>query len=136
MATIIIQENDSAVLDVLTMALRLEGHHPIGILGTCPLAMLNTVKRNFPDLVLMDYRNRDNGGTTLLSVVKNLKAKLPVIALSSELNISKIANKLGFDDFIIKPFDLEDLFNTVKRYLISCGTLPHQINPSPAGQTS
>lgn len=131
MATIIVQENDSAVLDVLTQALQLEGHQPIGILGACPLAMSNTVKRNFPDLVLMDYRNRNGAGTTLLTVVKSLKAKLPVIALSCELNISKIANNLGFDGFLVKPFDLEELFDTIKRYLTSSETLSQQVNPIP-----
>ncbi|MGV3545671.1 MAG: response regulator [Pedobacter sp.] len=126
MATIVIQENDSAVLDVLILALQAEGHRSIGLLGSCPLAMSNVVKRNIPDIVLVDYRNRDNVGKTLLAVIKKLKAKLPVIALSCDLNISKIAVQLGFDGFIRKPFDLDEIFETINNILRPSAHLDYQ----------
>lgn len=110
MATIIIQENDSAVLDVLTQALELKGHLPIPILGSCPIEMTKSVKRHYPDLVLVDYRSYSDTGATLLATIRKISSWLPVMALSCDINISKIAFGMGFTSFLAKPFDLDEFF--------------------------
>lgn len=117
MATIIIQENDSAVLDVLTQALALENFRPIPILGCCPKEMLDLIRKNHPDLVIMDYRANRNDGLVLLEAIRKVSRYLPVLAISCDLNIAKVANGLGFDGYVAKPFDLDELFRTVNSFL-------------------
>lgn len=117
MATIIIQENDSAVLDVLTQALKLEGHLPIPMLGSCPIEMTKSVKRHYPDLVLVDYRSNNDSGKKLLAAIRKISSWLPVMALSCDLNISKMASVIGFNNFLAKPFDLDEFFGKISLLL-------------------
>lgn len=117
MATIIVQENDSAVLDVLTQALELKGHLPIPILGSCPIEMTKSVKLHYPDLVLVDYRSTNDSGKNLLAAIRKVSSWLPVMALSCDLNISKVASVMGFNNFLSKPFDLDEFFGKVSLLL-------------------
>ena len=117
MAVIIIQENDCAVLDVLKQAFMLEDHHPIPILGSCTEELSKLIRRHRPDLVLIDYRSTSPCGALLLAAIRKISSALPVIALSCDLNIGKMASKLGFDGFLSKPFDLGELYAKVDSFL-------------------
>ena len=117
MAKIIIQENDGAVLDVLTQALQMEGHRPIPILGPCPDQMSIYIESHNPDLVLVDYRSNSCQGSSLLDTIRRISSKLPIIVLSCELNIAKAISKLGFTAYLTKPFNLDDLYETINSML-------------------
>lgn len=72
-----------------------------------------------PNLILMDIRMPNMNGLDATRIIKEVNSKVPIIALSAYAFDSDIkeAKEAGCDDFIPKPFKLEDLIDTVARYL-------------------
>lgn len=69
------------------------------------------VDKVLPDLLLLDLNLPDGNG---LELYKNIRAKghnIPTIVISAHASVKSAieALKLGVDDFIIKPFDLDEL---------------------------
>mgnify|MGYP002623890796 CR=1 FL=1 len=72
-----------------------------------------------PDLVLMDIRMPDMNGLDATRIIKEVSHDIPVIALSAyafDENIRE-AKQAGCDDFMAKPFRVEDLLDIVQHYL-------------------
>ena len=72
-----------------------------------------------PDLILMDIRMPEMNGLDATRIIKEIDHNTPVIALSAyafEENIRE-AKAAGCDDFMAKPFRVENLIEMVKRYL-------------------
>lgn len=71
-----------------------------------------------PDLILMDIRMPGMNGHDATRIIKEV-SNTPVVALSAyafEENIRK-AKEAGCDDFMAKPFKVENLIEIVKKYL-------------------
>jgi len=72
-----------------------------------------------PDLILMDIRMPQMGGLDATRIIKEVDHDTPVIALSAyafEENIRE-AKAAGCDDFLAKPFRVEDLIEIVKKHI-------------------
>lgn len=72
-----------------------------------------------PDLILMDIRMPEMDGLDATRIIKEVNHDTPVIALSAyafEENIRQ-AKAAGCDDFMAKPFRVEDLIEIVKKYI-------------------
>lgn len=72
-----------------------------------------------PNLILMDIRMPNMNGLDATRIIKEVNSKVPIIALSAYAFDSDIkeAKEAGCDDFIPKPFKLEDLIDTIASYL-------------------
>jgi len=68
-----------------------------------------------PDAVLLDLYLPNVQGEALLEFIRDLDAKLPVIIVSSEIEVSKLEQlgRLGANGFVRKPFSEDDLFLVV-----------------------
>ncbi len=72
-----------------------------------------------PDLILMDIRMPDMNGLDATRIIKEVNRNLPIIALSAyafDENI-KEAKEAGCDDFMAKPFRVEDLLDRIQKFL-------------------
>ena len=72
-----------------------------------------------PDLILMDIRMPEMNGLDATRIIKEVSTSTPVIALSAyafEENIRE-AKAAGCDEFMAKPFKVENLIEIVKKYL-------------------
>ena len=72
-----------------------------------------------PDLILMDIRMPEMNGLDATRIIKEVNHDIPVIALSAyafDENIRE-AKAAGCDEFMAKPFRVEDLLDTVERYI-------------------
>lgn len=72
-----------------------------------------------PDLILMDNWLPDMSGieaTQLIKANDTLK-KIPVIYFSANSNISELAKEALADDFLAKPFDIDEFEEMVKKYI-------------------
>ncbi len=77
------------------------------------------IRTNNPDLILLDLRLPDMTGLDLLHVLSSEGYDTPVIlitAYGSEL-IAAQALRLGVHDYIIKPFTLDEIIESVERAL-------------------
>lgn len=70
------------------------------------------------DLYILDINVPNLKGLELLKRIKIVNAKTKVIIISANINIDLIkkAYSLGCDDYIKKPFDLEELILKIDRY--------------------
>ena len=72
-----------------------------------------------PSLILMDIRMPDMNGLDATRIIKEVNHDIPVIALSAyafDENIRE-AREAGCDEFMAKPFRVEDLLDTVQKYV-------------------
>ena len=72
-----------------------------------------------PDLILMDIRMPGMNGLDATRIIKEVNHDIPVVALSAyafDENIRE-AKAAGCDDFMAKPFRVEDLLDMVEKYV-------------------
>lgn len=113
---IIIQETDQDILDILKYALAAEGFEVYAMMDGED-DILSLIDEHRPHVVMLDYRL---DGKVCLAVLEKIKLKypsLPVIAMSCNNNINEEYSQAGFDDYIPKPFDLDHLYLTLRKYI-------------------
>lgn len=83
----------------------------------------NNVERQvsdyMPDLIFMDNWLPDISGieaTRMLKSNENLK-NIPILYFSANSNIDALAKEAGADDYLAKPFDIDQFEEVVKKYI-------------------
>jgi DNA-binding response OmpR family regulator len=115
MKHVLILDNDPDVLDIMQEALTYEC---LGV--TCAddaSDIFNLIDDHKPDLLMIDYLlDGINGGEICHQVKVNPKThNLPVIIMSAYPRVLLSLGTYGSDDFIAKPFDLEDMVSRIKK---------------------
>ena len=81
---------------------------------------LNTLKQFKPDLILSDVRMPDMNGFELLANFRKLPAtsSTPVVFFSAidDFDARKTAKELGAKDYIVKPFDEQEVSNVLAKF--------------------
>ena len=82
---------------------------------------LQYLRREKPDLILMDIQMAQKSGIETLREIRGMeKCKdIPVMMLTSKQDKASVveSSKLGIYDYVIKPFDGEDLHKRIDRVL-------------------
>jgi|APFre7841882654_1041346.scaffolds.fasta_scaffold08100_3 two-component system response regulator AtoC len=120
-AKILIIEDEELLLQSLAGALSEEGYMTIkaknGKQG------FDIFKRHDPDMILLDVRLPDTDGMKILKKIKESDAEknyaVIVMTAFSGIKGAVEAIKLGADDYISKPFDIEELKIIISRCLES-----------------
>lgn len=115
MALVLIVEDETAIRELIRMNLELAGYE-VEEAGD-GLEGLNAVRREKPDLVLLDIMMPKMDGFTLLEELKN--DDIPVICLTAKDSVrDKVKGlELGADDYMTKPFESLELLARVKAVL-------------------
>ncbi len=120
MATIIVQETDSDVLDILTYALEQGGFNVYPLLN-CKENFLEVIEQTKPHVVILDFKLKGEESLRFLHEIKVRYPHLPVIASSCNSNINEEYDKAGFDGYIPKPFDMDELYVTLRKHIPNSG---------------
>ena len=113
--TTLIVEDDEGLRSSLKKSLDRRGHE---VLGASMLSEANRLLHERKiDLVLLDIRLPDGSGLDFLAGVRDLDEETLVIVMTAfpEVKTAVRAMKEGARDFIVKPFELEELHLTVQR---------------------
>src|SRR5579862_3624907 len=80
---------------------------------------LRTMRSFDPSVVLLDYTLPPIDGAETLERLKQLRPETPVIVYSGQAAPDVVfkLSKLGAEDFITTPFQLNDLFSRISRVL-------------------
>nr|WP_068890327.1 response regulator [Pedobacter panaciterrae] len=116
METIIVQETDAAILDVLTEALTIEGFEVLPV-ADIREDFLSLVDQHRPHVVMLDYRLDGEACKQTCFQIKQRFPHLPIIAMSCNYNIDRLYGANGFDGYIRKPFDLDMLYAILRRHI-------------------
>ncbi|SIN84137.1 sigma-54-dependent transcriptional regulator [Chitinophaga niabensis] len=118
---ILIIDDDIAVRTSLLLILQQEGYKAAGA-GT-PEEALEMIKRSKPSLILLDLNfslgTSGKEGMALLQEIKQYDTSIPVILITGwgSIELAVQGMKLGANDFINKPWDNENLLQSVKTLL-------------------
>lgn len=116
---IFLVEDEESLANTIALNLRLE-HYQVSLARTGNEALKKFIKEsdNF-SLVLLDVMLPDIHGFDLCREFKSLNPSVPIIFLTAKNSTSdKVSGlKLGADDYITKPFDLEELLLRVGNLL-------------------
>ena len=116
---ILVIEDDKDIRDTLVYVLEEQGYEVVSSEEAKILKSLDTIK---PDLILLDnwlteWKSDANGQ----QISKQLKSNpatshIPIVIISAVSNIQEIAEAGMADDFLRKPFNLNDMIDIVKKY--------------------
>ncbi|MEX2374791.1 MAG: response regulator [Dehalococcoidia bacterium] len=109
-------DDDSLILRYLHIALERAGYRPATLED--PLAVIEEIKGDPPDLILLDIRLPETDGFTLFAEIRSVSPS-PVIFLSAS-NRAEDRNRalgLGASAFVVKPFSPAELMRTVEDVL-------------------
>lgn len=118
---ILIIEDDVELAQYLKKELKKRGHE-ITTCSSASKAIANKYAYNH-DIVILDLILKDEHGGDFTKHVKKENIKIPIIVLSSIANTSSKIDllKSGADDYMTKPFDIEELIVRLevlqKRYM-------------------
>jgi two-component system phosphate regulon response regulator PhoB len=113
---IIVIEDNNDILDMIAYILEDEGYEVIPSLNAEPLKDIETHR---PDLILLDDWLPDGYGHKLCAQLKGSSetSHIPVLLVSSVVNLQDLAQKSKADGYIAKPFDIHHLIAMVKQHL-------------------
>jgi two-component system phosphate regulon response regulator PhoB len=118
-ATILVVEDEPAILDLIVHSLKQAGHRPL--CADSAEQALRLVTEALPDLILLDWMLPGASG---IDVAKRLRGHkrtkaIPIIMLSarSEEEDKLLGLETGADDYITKPFSPRELNARIKAVL-------------------
>jgi len=114
---VVLLEDNKQCLELMEEILSDEGYHVIPINH---YEGIDDIMEFGPQLILMDIRLSNGYGHLLCEDLKANAATnhIPVILVSGADNLEKIANDCHADNFLSKPFDLQNLLHLVKKYVL------------------
>ncbi len=109
MQNILIVDDEKSLLDLLSVVLKKEGYR----VKTClaPSKVFEILEKESFDLLVCDIKLPEISGMEILKYVRENKPDLPVIMITAYGSLKQAveALKAGAVDYILKPFDVEEL---------------------------
>jgi two-component system OmpR family response regulator len=115
-------DDEPSIRSLLGETLRIAGFNP-AMASDGKSALEDIRMRNF-DLILLDINMPRISGFETLKEIRRIQPNLPVIVLSARQEKSDVIEgfRVGADDYISKPFDLEELIMRIKSVIRRSGT--------------
>lgn len=115
-------EDDENIRDIEVYALNSTGFEAVGF--GCGAEFRQAVKKNLPELIILDIMLPGEDGTELLRYIKETPelSEIPVImATARGQEYDKVRSlDLGADDYLVKPFGMMEMVSRVKAVLRRC----------------
>ncbi len=114
---ILLVEDEESIRDVVRLNLELEGYEVVST-GNGKKALEYTRNQHF-DLLLLDVMLPDLDGFTITEQVRLTNAEVPILMLTAkDMAQDRVTGlKKGADDYLTKPFNLEELLLRVSNLL-------------------
>jgi len=114
---ILIVDDDNDILELLEYSLSSAGFDTLGFLNTKNVRQVLTEEKI--DLILMDRNLPEIEGSMYIEMLRNKNIDTPVIFISAKDTQDDIKDGFlkGADDYITKPFDMQELILRVKAVL-------------------
>jgi DNA-binding response OmpR family regulator len=114
--TILIVDDNQDILEALELVLNMEGY--IVARATTRDQVEAKMQEVKPDLVMMDVLLSGEDGRNIARALKHsAHAKTPIIMMSAHPDVGRTIKDSGADDFISKPFKMEELLEKLDSYL-------------------
>lgn len=121
---VLLIEDDPILRGALQQRLRLEGF-AVDEASSCAEA-LQVLRRKRPDFVLSDIRLPDGSGETLYRQIMPYLGQAPIVFATAFADVRQAVRlmRAGADDYLIKPFDVDELVQHIRTLIRIEGELP------------
>ena len=119
MAKIFLVDDDKAIIEVYKIMLEIKGHEVIGEAydGEHAVEVYNTFLVK-PDIILMDHRMPFKNGISTMKDILSTNQNQCIIFITADFESAKDSVTKGAHSFIMKPFCMNDLFNSIDMALL------------------
>jgi two-component system KDP operon response regulator KdpE len=115
---ILLADDERAILKILSIKLVISGYEVVTASGG--QEALDLVNSACPDIMLLDVIMPGIDGFNVLAKLRAF-SDLPVIVFSARPENAQKAISLGANDFLAKPFDIDDMVQRIERLLAQKG---------------
>jgi two-component system OmpR family response regulator len=118
---LLVVDDEATILELLSGSLRLAGFEVVTAASGAAAVCAATASR--PDLVLLDVMLPDGDGFEALRRIRSGGSEVPVIFLTARDEVPDRVNgfAVGGDDYVTKPFSLEELLGRIRAVLKRTG---------------
>ncbi|MGH2470211.1 MAG: response regulator [Chloroflexota bacterium] len=113
---VLVAEDDRNLRQLLTTVINEITGMQVGAVHNGAQALQHIEQRGSPALVLADICMPNVDGLSLLGTMRGSLPNVPMIAMSA-ISSADEAIASGYDDFLLKPFDFEELSGKLQRWL-------------------
>lgn len=108
-----IADDDPGIVDAVEMLLEFEGYQ---VTSTVDGSTVLDMKDELPDLLLLDIWMSGEDGRDICKKLKSIDTtkNIPVIMISASRDIKASALAAGADDFLAKPFEMDELLRKIE----------------------
>jgi CheY-like chemotaxis protein len=112
--TVLIADDDQAILDSLQMLLEDEGY---SVKTTSDGWEAGELSESPPDVILLDIWMSGIDGRDLVRSLKASAAtkEIPVVLISANREVARIAQQVGAEGYLAKPFEMEEMLEMIER---------------------
>ena len=139
-ASILVVDDEPVVREALRRLLSLDGYDVV--VAVSGDEALSCIPRQGFDVIVSDIRMPGLNGLQLLERLRAANPRVGVILVTAYADVDTAveALRLGANDFLLKPFEMDDLRRSVERVLRLCqeadpGRTPRAVAARPAAQT-
>jgi DNA-binding response OmpR family regulator len=113
---IMVADDDPGIVDAICIMLEFEGYE---VSSTVNGATVMDMRTGYPDLLVLDiWMSGQDGREICRQLKKGTKThNIPVLMISASKDIRQSALDAGADDFLAKPFEMNDLLHKVDELL-------------------
>lgn len=116
MQRVLIIDDEQMMVQLLTTVLEMDGYDVAS--ASDPETVVSSLKAGIPEIVVIDYNLKSGGG---LDIVRWMRTKrrlrhIPII-VASGMEREDEALAAGANRFLLKPFDISELSDTIRDLL-------------------
>jgi len=131
--TVLLAEDDRAIRDSLVRLLTLEGYEVTGVADG--IQALAAVHNSQPDVLVLDVMMPGIDGLAVCRVLRAENDRTPILMLTARVETSDRVAGLdaGADDYMVKPFEAEELLARLRALLRRAAAVPEPAGAEGSG---
>lgn len=118
---------DDNIINLATIEQELKSKYEV-ITVNSGVRAIRFLSKEKPDLILLDIQMANMDGLETLRKIREMKngTTIPVIMLTGKKDRETVieGTKLGIADYVVKPFNSQDLHDRIERALKKAGAIP------------
>lgn len=114
---VLVVDDDKGIAEAFEAVLQ-SADHEVRVVNTAK-GLLNVILSFKPDLILLDVLLSGLDGREVCRGLKKgkLTKHIPIVIVSAHPSAKSSVKDAGADDFLAKPFEMDDLLNLVNKYV-------------------
>jgi two-component system response regulator MprA len=111
---VLVVDDDMSILDTVSAILSGEGYDVVS--AASGQEALDAVARKRPVVILLDMRMPVMDGWAVARALRSRGMSVPIVVMTAAESAKRWADEVGAEGYLAKPFGLDELLMTVRRF--------------------